>query len=139
MLIKKKKVLFVCVENACRSQIAEAFLNKLSSGKIVATSAGAKPAREVNPSAVKVMQEIGMDISKQKQKPKMLTREMIEEADKVITLGCGAAVCPAPLVESEDWSIEDPSGKPIEKFREVRDEIKRRVEKLIQEIEGERP
>jgi len=127
-----KRVLFVCVENACRSQMAEAFLNKLSSGKIVASSAGVKPAERVNPKAVEVMREIGIDMSKQK--PKMLTREVIEEADKVITMGCGADVCPAPLVESEDWGIEDLSGKSMEKFREVRDEIKRRVEKLIKEM-----
>jgi len=134
MYAKKKKVLFVCVENACRSQMAEAFLNKLSSGKIVAASGGVKPAEKVNPNAVEVMREIGIDMSQQK--PKMLTREMIEEADKVITMGCGADVCPAPLVESEDWGIEDPSGKPIDKFREVRDQIKAKVEKLIREIEA---
>jgi len=125
------------VENACRSQIAEALLNKLTSGKIKALSAGAKPAKEVNPSAVKVMKEIGIDISQQR--PKMLTREMIEEADKVIIMGCGADVCPAPLVESEDWGIEDPSGKPMESFREVRDEIMKRVDKLIHQIEGSKP
>jgi len=127
-----KKVLFVCVENACRSQMAEAFLNKLSSGKILALSAGVKPAKQVNPMAVGVMREIGVDMSGQK--PKMLTREMIEEADKVITMGCGADVCPAPLVESEDWGIEDPSGKSMEKFREVRDQIKERVEKLLNQL-----
>ena len=125
--------MFVCVENACRSQMAEAFLNKLSSGRIKALSAGVKPAKEVNSDAVKVMKEIGIDVSEQR--PKMLTREMIEEADKVITMGCGADVCPVPPVESEDWGIEDPSGKPIEKFREVRDEINKRVEKLIREME----
>jgi arsenate reductase len=118
--------------------MAEAFLNRLSSGKkIVASSAGVKPAKEVNPKAIEVMQEIGIDISKQT--PKMLTREMTEQADKVITMGCGTEICPAPLVESEDWGIEDPSGKPIEKFREVRDEIKKKVEELIREIEGEQP
>jgi len=127
-----KKVLFVCVENACRSQMAEAFLSKLSSGKIVAFSAGVKPANQVNPMAVEVMREIGIDMSKQK--PKMLTQEMIREADKVITMGCGAEVCRAPLVESEDWGIEDPSCKSIEKFREVRDQIKRRVEKLLDQL-----
>jgi len=130
--MKKKKVLFVCVENACRSQMAEAFLNKLSSGKIVGSSAGVKPTERVNSRAIEVMREIGIDMSKQK--PKMLTKEIIEEADKVITMGCGVDVCPAPLVESEDWGIEDPSGKSIEKFREVRDKIKRRVEELIKEI-----
>jgi len=127
-----KKVLFVCVENACRSQMAEAFLNKLSSGKIVAFSGGVKPATQVNSIAVEVMREIGIDMSKQK--PKMLTQEMIEEADKVITMGCGAEICPTPLVESEDWGIEDPSGKSIEKFRDVRGQIKKRVEKLLGQL-----
>jgi arsenate reductase len=127
-----KKVLFVCVENAARSQMAEAFLNKLSSGKMAATSAGVKPAKEVNPMAIEDMREIGIDMSKQK--PKMLTAEMVKAADKVITMGCGADVCPAPPVESEGWGIRDPSGKSIETFREVRDEIKKRVEKLIKEI-----
>lgn len=127
-------MLFVCVENACRSQMAEALLKKLSSGKIIASSAGVKPAKQVNPEAVRVMKEIGIDISKQK--PKMLTPKMIQDADKVITMGCGAEVCPAPQVESEDWGIEDPSGKPTEKFREVRDEIKKKVEKLIRQIEA---
>jgi arsenate reductase len=112
--------------------MAEAFLNKLSSGKMAATSAGVKPAKEVNPMAIEVMREIGIDMSKQK--PKMLTAEMVKAADKVITMGCGADVCPAPPVESEDWGIRDPSGKSIETFREVRDEIKKRVEKLIKEI-----
>lgn len=127
-----KKVLFVCVENAARSQMAEAFLNKLSSGKMAATSAGVKPAKEVNPMAIEVMREIGIDMSKQK--PKMLTAEMVKAADQVITMGCGADVCPASPIESEDWGIRDPSGKSIETFREVRDEIKKRVEKLIKEI-----
>ena len=118
--------------------MAEAFLNILSSGKkIVASSAGVKPAKEVNSKAIEVMREIGIDISRQK--PKLLTRKMTEQADRVITMGCGAEICPAPLVQSEDWGLEDPSGKPIEKFREVRDEIKKKVKELIREIEGEQP
>jgi len=127
-----KKVLFVCAENACRSQMAEAFLNKLSSGKVVAVSAGTKPSNKVNPKAIEVMKEIGIDMSKQE--PKLLTQEMVQKVDKIITMGCGADVCPAPFLQTEEWNIEDPSGKSIEKFREVRDEIRQRVEKLIDEM-----
>ena len=127
-----KKVLFICVENACRSQIAEAFFNKYAMGKAVAISAGTRPASHVNPRAVEVMKEVGIDISKQK--PKLLTQEMTREVDKIVTMGCGAEFCPAPYVKAEDWSIEDPSGKSLDKFREVRDQIKRKVEKLVKEI-----
>lgn len=127
-----RKILFVCVENACRSQMAEAFFNKLARGKAVATSAGTQPSKEVNPKAVAVMREVGIDISKQK--PKLLTSKMVKDADKVITMGCGVEVCPVLPVETEEWQIEDPSGKPIEKFRKIRDEIRRRVERLIEDL-----
>jgi len=101
-------------------------------GKAVAISAGTRPASHVNPRAVEVMKEVGIDISKQK--PKLLTQEMTREVDKIVTMGCGAEFCPAPYVKAEDWSIEDPSGKSLDKFREVRDQIKRKVEKLVKEI-----
>lgn len=126
-----KKILFVCVENACRSQMAEAFLNKLANGKALATSAGTKPSREVNPKAVVVMREVGINISRRK--PKLLTAAMVKEADKVVTMVCGADVCPVIPVETEEWQIEDPSGRSIEKFREIREEVKRRVKRLIEE------
>lgn len=127
-----KKVLFVCVENACRSQMAEALFNKLANGKAIATSAGTKPSKHVDSKAVAVMQEVGIDISRPK--PKLLTADMVKEADKVVTMGCGASVCPVLPVETEEWQIEDPSEKSIEKFREIREEIKRRVERLITEL-----
>jgi protein-tyrosine-phosphatase len=127
-----KKVLFVCGENACRSQMAEAFFNKLASGKAIAMSAGTKPSNRVNSKATGVMKEIGVDMDKQK--PKLLTQEMIENADKLITMCCEADFCPAPYLKTEDWKIEDPSGKSIEKFREVRDKIRQKVEKLIEEM-----
>lgn len=128
------QVLFVCVENACRSQMAEAFFNKLAK-KARASSAGTKPAPHVNPLAVQVMNEVGIDISHAR--PKLLTLEMLKHADRVITMGCTVGdVCPGAMVETEDWKIEDPVGKPIEKFREVRKLIKRKVEKLINEISG---
>ncbi|MFH1015921.1 MAG: arsenate reductase ArsC [Chloroflexota bacterium] len=128
-----KKVLFVCVGNSARSQMAEGFFNHLAKGKAVATSAGTSPSSEVSPLAVKVMKEAGIDISQQN--PKKLTPEMLESADRVITMGCGVEeTCPATLVPTEDWALDDPKGQPIEKVREIRDQIKNRVEKLINEI-----
>jgi protein-tyrosine-phosphatase len=129
-----KKVLFVCVENARRSQMAEALFNKLAKGQAVAVSAGDKPASKVDEKAVEVMKEIGIDITKQR--PKALTMKMVEEADMVITMGCGADVCPVVLKRVEEWKIEDPAGKPVAKFREVRDEIERRVEKLVKTLKN---
>ncbi|MCW4019951.1 MAG: arsenate reductase ArsC [Candidatus Bathyarchaeota archaeon] len=129
-----KRFLFVCVENACRSQMAEGFLNALAEGKVVAESAGNKPAERVNPLAVQVMKETGINIAKHK--PKMLTAEMIQEADKVIFMGCGGNACPAVPKEVVDWNIEDPARKGIEKFREVRDIIRRRVKGLLDGLEA---
>jgi len=129
-----KKVLFVCVENARRSQMAEAFLNKLAKSKVVAVSAGNRPASKVDAKAVEVMKEIGIDITQQR--PKALTMKMVEEADVVITMGCGADVCPIIPKRVEEWKIEDPAGKPIEKFREVRNEIRKRVEKLVETLKN---
>jgi len=129
-----KKILFVCVENAGRSQMAEAFANHYSKGKIEAISAGTMPSDEVNPLVIKAMREKGIDISKNK--PKILKTEMIKEADRVIVMGCGAeGFCPAPLLEKVvNWELEDPKNKPVEKVRQIRDEIERRVQKLIKEI-----
>ena len=129
-----KKVLFVCVENARRSQMAEAFLNKLAKGQAVAASAGARPASKVDEKAVEVMKEIGIDMTKQR--PKALTMKMVEEADVVITMGCGADVCPVVPKRVEEWKIEDPAGKLIAKFREVRNEIRKRVEKLVETLKN---
>ena len=131
-----KTVLFVCVGNSGRSQMAEAFFNHLAKGKTKALSAGTEPASVVDPTAVKVMKEVGIDISGNKPKP--LTPEMIDQANLVITMGCGAeAACPASWIETRDWGLEDPKDKPIEKVRQIRDEIKARVINLLQEIEKE--
>jgi len=129
-----KRVLFVCVENAGRSQMAEAFANHYGKGKVVASSAGVMLADKVNPIVVEVMKEKGIDISMNK--PKLLTAQMAEEADKIITMGCSVEkFCPAPLLKNVvDWGLEDPKGKPIEKVREIRDEIEVKVLKLIEEI-----
>ncbi|MBI4285872.1 MAG: arsenate reductase ArsC [Chloroflexi bacterium] len=127
-----KKVLFVCVENAGRSQMAEAFFKHLARGKAAGLSAGTSPAKQVNPAVLQVMREVGIDISQNK--PKGLTSELLAEADRVITMGCGAeGVCPAALVPVADWGIEDPKGKPMSKVREIRDRIKAKVEELLRQ------
>jgi len=130
-----KKVLFICVHNAGRSQMAEAFFNQMSEGKALAISAGSKPAEQVNPAAVEAMREVGIDISQNK--PKLLTPAMLEGVDRVITMGCGEDLaCPATWVESEDWELEDPAGKPLERVRKIRDEIKNRVIELLAKLNG---
>jgi arsenate reductase (thioredoxin) len=130
-----KTVVFVCVHNSGRSQMAEAFFNQLARGKAQALSAGTQPTEKVNAVVAEVMKEVGIDISGNK--PKMLTFDMVEKAQKMITMGCGAeagAVCPASFIETEDWALEDPEGKPIEQVRKIRDDIQMRVDKLVQEI-----
>jgi protein-tyrosine-phosphatase len=128
-----KKVLFVCVENAGRSQMAEAFARHYGQGRIEALSAGTMPSGELNPAVIQVMREKGIDISKNK--PKMINTKMVQEADLVIVMGCAAqGFCPAPLLNKVvDWQLEDPKGKSIEKVREIRDEIEKRVKKLVKD------
>ena len=126
-------ILFVCVHNSGRSQMAEAILDKLATGRVRSISAGTEPSEAINPTVVEVMREVGIDISHHQ--PKKLTFEMIEQADKVITMGCGIdGVCPATFVETEDWALDDPEGQPLEKVREIRDQIRTRVLKLLEEI-----
>jgi len=130
-----KRVLFVCVENAGRSQMSEAFAKKYG---ISAASAGTIPSDKVNPSVVQVMKEVGIDLSSVR--PKMLALEMIQQADLVITMGCSVEkVCPRPmLVQMQkklvDWNLEDPKGKPVEEVRLIRDEIERKVRDLSTEL-----
>jgi len=132
-----KTVLFVCAENAGRSQIAEALFNKYVKGRFKAMSAGTVPAKQINPLVVEALKEIGIDISGKK--PKLVTNEMIKEADKIITMGCGAAFCPANfLPKVEDWALEDPKEKPIEKIREIRNEIDNKVKALIRKLRDEK-
>jgi protein-tyrosine-phosphatase len=130
------KILFVCVENAGRSQMAEGFANHYGKGKLTASSAGVMLADRVNPLVIEVMKEKGIDISKNK--PKLLTTEMAQEADKIITMGCSVEkICPAPLLKNVvDWNLEDPKDKSIEEVRRIRDEIEKRVLKLISEIDN---
>jgi arsenate reductase len=126
-----KTVLFICVHNSGRSQMAEAFFNQMAEGKARAISAGSQPADKVNPTVVKIMQEEGIDISQNK--PKLLTLEMMEGITLAITMGCENA-CPYTTAETRDWALEDPKDKPIEEVRKIRDEIKLKVQKLLQEL-----
>ena len=114
--------------------MAEAFFNRMVEGKAVGFSAGTQITETINPVVVEAMQEVGIDISREK--PKMLTLDMMDRADKVITMGCGVeGVCPASFIPTEDWKLEDPAGKPIEIVRRIRYEIKLKVEKLIVEMD----
>jgi len=129
---KKPAVLFVCVHNAGRSQMAAGFMRKLAGDKVEVLSAGSAPKDSINPIAVQAMAELGIDISNQQ--PKILTTEAVFESDAVITMGCGDA-CPIfPGKRYEDWVLEDPAGQDLEFVRKVRDEIKVRVENLLQEL-----
>jgi protein-tyrosine-phosphatase len=126
-----KKILFVCVENAGRSQMAEAFAKKYGGDKFIVSSAGNKPAEHVNPVVVEVMNERDIDISKNM--PKLISAKMAMNSDLIVTMGCNdQGVCPGPFFKpTTDWALEDPKGKPIEKVREIRDEIERKVKQLI--------
>ena len=126
------EVLFVCVHNAGRSQMAAALTSLRSKGQIRVRSAGSAPAEEINPNAVAVLEELGIDITDEFPKP--LTDDGVRAADVVITMGCGDA-CPFyPGKRYEDWVLDDPAGQGIEMVRGVRDEIRRRVEALIEEL-----
>ena len=129
-----KKVLFVCVENAGRSQIAEGFFKKLAPSEYEGISAGTIPVSEINPLAIKAMKEVDIDISDNKSK--LVTNEMIEESDSVVNMGCmDKESCPALFVEEiDDWDIEDPKGKSIEEIRKIRDTIETKAKKLVSEL-----
>jgi protein-tyrosine-phosphatase len=130
----KKTMLFVCVENAVRSQMAEGFFRKYAPEGYEPLSAGTKPISQINPLAIQVMNEIGIDISKQKSKD--LTDDMIRNSDKIINMGCmDKNLCPTLFIPNViDWGIEDPKNKPIERVREIRDEIERRIKELAADI-----
>jgi arsenate reductase (thioredoxin) len=129
--MEERRILFVCVHNAGRSQMAQAFADKFG---LKSSSAGTMPSTEINPVVAEAMKERGVDVSKRK--PKMLTTEMINWASLVITMGCSVEeVCPRPMLAHMqkkliDWDLEDPKGKSIEEVREIRDEIERRVREL---------
>jgi arsenate reductase (thioredoxin) len=126
------EVLFVCVHNAGRSQMAAALLDRYADGRVTVRSAGSEPADQVNPRVVTAMQEIGLDVSREFPKP--LTTDAVRAADVVITMGCGDA-CPVyPGKRYEDWELDDPAGADLDGVRRIRDEIAQRVERLVDEI-----
>ena len=130
--MSKPSVLFVCVHNAGRSQMAAAFLFHLSGGAVEVRSAGSAPADQVNPAAVQAMAELGIEIAAEK--PKILTDQTVRESDVVITMGCGD-VCPFyPGKRYEDWVLDDPAGKDVAAVRPIRDEIRRRIEALLDDL-----
>jgi arsenate reductase (thioredoxin) len=126
-----KTILFVCVENAGRSQMAEGFFKKYAPDGFRTHSAGTKPGYELNPMVVEAMKEVGIDISKQKSKE--LTDEMIRESDKVVNMGCmDKNFCPTIwLPKVIEWNLEDPKGKSIEEVRQIRDEIEKRIKEIV--------
>jgi protein-tyrosine-phosphatase len=132
---KDKIVLFVCVENAGRSQMAEGFFKKYAPKGFKTISAGTKPVYQLNRIVVEAMKEVGIDISKQKSKE--LTDEMIRESDNVVNMGCmDKNFCPTIwLPKVIEWNLEDPKGKSIEEVRQIRDEIEKRVKKLVSTLE----
>jgi arsenate reductase len=130
-------VLFVCVHNAGRSQMAAGFLRELSNGSIEVLSAGSMPGDRINPVAVDAMAEIGIDIAAQQ--PKKLSTEAVQASDVVITMGCGDECPYFPGKRYEDWELTDPAGRGIETVREVRDEIRTRVEGLIASLRTTAP
>ncbi|HLS34319.1 MAG TPA: arsenate reductase ArsC [Brevibacterium sp.] len=124
--------MFVCVHNAGRSQMAAGFMTALSEGQVDVRSAGSAPADQINPVAVEAMHEVGIDITANQ--PKILTPDAVEASDVVVTMGCGDA-CPFfPGVRYEDWELRDPAGQGIETVRQVRDDIRSRVERLLTEL-----
>ncbi len=134
---EKPTVLFVCVHNAGRSQMAAGYMQALSGGRVEVLSAGSEPKDQINPVAIQAMAEEGIDIANNT--PKVLTTEAVRDSDVVITMGCGDA-CPIfPGKRYEDWQLEDPAGQGIEAVRPIRDDIKTRIEQLLSEILVDQP
>ena len=132
MTTNQPSVLFVCVHNAGRSQMAAAYTNHLSGGQVEVRSAGSAPADSINPAVAAAMLEDGIDISAEK--PKILTGEAVQASDVVITMGCGDA-CPFfPGTRYLDWALDDPAGQGVDAIRPIRDEIKQRVQQLLHEL-----
>ncbi|MFE3754531.1 arsenate reductase ArsC [Nocardia tengchongensis] len=128
----KPSVLFVCVHNAGRSQMAQGFLAHLAGDAIEVRSAGTAPAETINPSAVAAMAELGIDITAQT--PKVLTPDTVQTSTVVITMGCGDTCPYFPGVDYRDWTLDDPAGKGVDAVRPIRDEIRTRVEQLVKEL-----
>jgi len=125
-------VLFVCIHNAGRSQMAAGYARELSGGAVEVRSGGSEPGREINPIAIQAMAEDGIDISEAV--PRLMTTQQVREADVVVTMGCGDA-CPVfPGKRYEDWQLDDPKGRPLDEVRGIRDDIRGRVERLLSEL-----
>lgn len=131
-----ERILFVCVENAGRSQMAEAFFRKYAPSRFQASSAGTKPSSKVNPMVSKVMMEVGIDV--ESQQPKSLSADMLESSGVTVNMGCmDRESCPALFVKDVlDWNISDPKGKSLEEVRKIRDEIEIKVKELVKSLEG---
>jgi arsenate reductase (thioredoxin) len=130
--MSKPSVLFVCVHNAGRSQMAAGWLRHLAGDKVEVRSAGSAPGKTINPAAVEAMAEVGIDITDQK--PKILEYEVAQDSDVIITMGCGDA-CPIfPGKRYEDWKLDDPAGQGVEAVRPIRDEIRARIETLLADL-----
>ena len=130
---RQPEVLFVCVHNAGRSQMAAVLLNILSGGRAIGMSAGTMPTEHVHPEVVDVMREISVELGDAT--PQVVTEEMLEGADRVITMGCNLDdTCPGAIFDSEDWGLPDPKGLPAEEIREIRDRIRARVVDLLDEL-----
>ncbi|MCW4385652.1 arsenate reductase ArsC [Salinibacterium sp. SYSU T00001] len=128
----KPSVLFVCVHNAGRSQMAAGFLRHLAGDRVEVRSAGSMPADQINPVAVEVMAELGIDIAAEQ--PKVLTDDAVQASDVVITMGCGDACPYFPGKRYEDWKLDDPAGQGADAVRPIRDDIRRRIEQLLGEL-----
>jgi protein-tyrosine-phosphatase len=126
--------LFVCLHNAGRSQMSQALFERAAEGRHRALSAGTTPGERVHPEVVEVMRELGIDLSDRE--PRALTRELAEEADVVVTMGCGDECPYIPGKRYLDWDLEDPKGRPVEEVRATRDEIERRVNAVVAELDG---
>ncbi len=129
-------VLFVCLHNAGRSQMSQALFERAAQGRHSAISAGTTPGQHVHPEVVEVMRELGIELSNRK--PQLLTRELAEQADVVVTMGCGDECPYIPDKRYLDWDLPDPKGQPVAKVRETREEIERRVDALLAELDGMR-
>ncbi|HEV3390783.1 MAG TPA: arsenate reductase ArsC [Solirubrobacteraceae bacterium] len=127
-------VLFVCLHNAGRSQMSQALFERASGGRHTAASAGTTPAGRVHPEVVEAMRELGIDLAGRR--PQLLTRELAEQADVVVTMGCGDQCPYIPGKRYIDWDLPDPAGRPLDEVRATRDEIGRRVEALVAELDG---
>lgn len=133
-----KHVLFACVHNTGRSQMAEAFFNRMADpAKARALSGGTEPATGMNPTVLEVMKEVGIDLVAEGHRPKIADLDALQAGDRAISMGCGVSLaCPVHLGKMEDWGLDDPKDQPIEKVREIRDQIKDRVSKLVVELGG---